>query len=494
VELERNNVPISPSEIAYLARKFITYLALAHKESRERIRNFMNLQGGYILHLDATCDGDSPHLMSGLDGMSQIVLDNIKIPSEKAERIIPFLRDIKGLYGNPRALVHDMGVGILGAVREVFPDTPDYICHFHFLRDIGKDLFGKEYDKLRARLRKAGIQGILRKRAREFKQVIDANPSLVDAFQEGLKTKSLRGPLIGQIPVITAYSLVLWALEGKNEGQGYGFPFDQPHLAFYERLKVIYTTLYKLNEIKLTKYRGDNRPYVKIIRDLHVTMNDAVLARVTTKLHEKISVFDKLRKAMRITMPEGNDGLNDNGEQCEIRSIETRVTQFHQWLSQEKTMSKKDDYKSMIVQIEKYWDKLFADPITVGTALGEVIIQPQRTNNVLERFFRDLKRGYRRRKGTNSLSKTLKAMLADTPLVKNLQNKHYLKIILNGRSSLEERFAEIDCNIVRQELLKAQSDQDLAAPRVKHLVKTPEFLENLTDLFARQKPLRSRLL
>jgi hypothetical protein len=32
LELERNHVPISASEIAYLAKKFIVYLALAHKE------------------------------------------------------------------------------------------------------------------------------------------------------------------------------------------------------------------------------------------------------------------------------------------------------------------------------------------------------------------------------------------------------------------------------------------------------------------------------
>jgi len=456
LELERNNVAISASEIAYLAKKFIVYLALAHKESRERIRSFMNRQGGYILHLDATCEGDSPHLMTGLDGMSEIVLENIKLPSEKAAKIIPFLRDIKELYGNPRALVHDMGAGILNAVREVFPDTLDYICHFHFLRDIGNDLLGKLYDKLRRRLRKHGIQGALRRRAREFKQAIDTKPALADAFQVSLKMKRLQGPCGGQIPLVTAYSLVLWALEGKTEGQGYGFPFDQPHLSFYERLGVIYATLNKVNQIKLRKDRRDNKPYVKIIRDLCTTMNDAVLAKAATEMRARIAVFDRFRKAMRIALPDGHAGLNDDGEQTDIHTIESRVKKFHQWLSHEKTLSKKDDYKSMIAQIEKYWDKLFADPIIVDTPHGQVTIQPQRTNNVLERFFRDMKRGYRRRRGTNSLSKTLKTMLVDTPLVKNLQNEHYVKIILNGTTSLEERFAQIDANTVHEELIKSK--------------------------------------
>jgi hypothetical protein len=42
------------------------------------------------------------------------------------------------------------------------------------------------------------------------------------------------------------------------------------------------------------------------------------------------------------------------------------------------------DYHKMIGQIDKYWDKLFADPITVNTSSGQLNIQPQRTNNILD--------------------------------------------------------------------------------------------------------------
>jgi hypothetical protein len=110
-ELKGKNIPISIRQVGYLAKKFIIYLALAHKESRAKIKDLLLSRGGYILHLDGTCDGDSPHLMSALDEIAQIVLDNIKIPSEKADKIIPFLKRIKQSYGIPLALVHDMGAG-----------------------------------------------------------------------------------------------------------------------------------------------------------------------------------------------------------------------------------------------------------------------------------------------------------------------------------------------------------------------------------------------
>lgn len=162
--LGRRNVSISAGEIGFLGKKFIIYLALAHRQSQLRIRESMALRGGYVLHLDGTCEADSPHLFTGIDGIAQIVLDNIKLPSEKAELLIPFLRRIKRQYGEPVALVHDMGRGVLSAVADVFKGVPDFICHFHFLRDIGKALLEKEYALIRNRLKKHKIRSVLRQR------------------------------------------------------------------------------------------------------------------------------------------------------------------------------------------------------------------------------------------------------------------------------------------------------------------------------------------
>ena len=101
----------------------------------------MNTNGGYILHLDGTCDkGRNPFLISVLDSISEIVLGNIKAPTEKSEYIIPLLEQVKKMFGNPLALVRDMGTAISRAIETVFPKKPDFICHYHFLSDIGGDL------------------------------------------------------------------------------------------------------------------------------------------------------------------------------------------------------------------------------------------------------------------------------------------------------------------------------------------------------------------
>ena len=42
------------------------------------------------------------------------------------------------------------------------------------------------------------------------------------------------------------------------------------------------------------------------------------------------------------------------------------------------------------------------------------------------------------------MGRVLQAMLADTPLVRNLDNPSYMKILLEGKANLQELFAELE--------------------------------------------------
>ena len=139
----------------------------------------------------------------------------------------------------------------------------------------------------------------------------------------------------------------------------------------------------------------------------------------------------------------------------------------------------------MIEQIDNYWEKLFADPIRVQTSSGPVLIQPQRTNNILEQFFRSLKRANRRRTGNASSSRMLRTILAETPLVRNLQNPHYMKILLNGKNSIEEVFAEIEIGTMRDAFRKAQDTPEKIPSKLKPLIAMPEFPEKLVNMLKR---------
>ncbi|GAH57670.1 unnamed protein product, partial [marine sediment metagenome] len=138
-------------------------------------------------------------------------------------------------------------------------------------------------------------------------------------------------------------------------------------------------------------------------------------------------------------------------------------------------------YQKMIRQLEKYWGMLFADPIIVETKTGRIAIQPQRTNNIAERHFRRLMRNYCKKNGFRRMEKAIRTMIADTPLVMNLGNKDYLDILLDGKT-LAERFAEIDAAKVRAEMKRTRSDAEMVSPKIKKIIKNPDFLEALVSL------------
>jgi hypothetical protein len=481
-ELAQKNIRISPREISLLGMKFVVYLALAHRQRAPAIVADMGLRGGYLCHLDATCEGRDPFLMSSIDSLSDIVLGNVKLPAEDAAHIVPFLTRLKQTFGSPLALVHDMGQGILKAVARVFPGVADFICHFHFLRDIGKDFLGTEYDTLRKRLRSHGISATLRYRAKRIKVEMDTNPTMIAALHHGVENAALPVEAFALTPVVGAYTLIQWALRGKTEGDGYGFPFDRPHLAFAQRLQRLNTQIERIKDIHLRGQWRDNIPYFKIHIALQLILADKTLWETVTALEAKVTVFEKLRQAMRLALPCGAHGLNDEGRAGHIRTIEKRVKAFRAWLTHRKDYSQDRAAGKMIQQIDKYWEKLFADPITVQTPAGPILIQPQRTNNILEQFFRSLKRGHRRRTGNAASGRMLRTILAETPLVQNLQNPHYMTILLSDKDSLEKVFAEIAIDTLRKAFREAQDDPERIPAKLKPIIAMPDFPEKLVSM------------
>jgi hypothetical protein len=484
-ELSAYHVNLCPSEVGYLAKKFVVYLALAHREAAPQLQQAMRVEGGYILHLDGTCEAGGPMLMSSVDSISEIVLGSVKLPSEKAAQITPFLQQIKARFGQPLATVHDMGVGIMASVKEVFPGVPDFICHFHFLRDLGKDLMEQEYEALHQRLRKHGLTATLRARARQLKPVLDQQPDWIESFFQSVQAGSLNGSHLESFPLLCAYSLIQWVLAAKTTGQGYGFPFDRPHVELAKRARVLGQLLEGIKDVHLRGQWTDNKPLFRLSCELKKVCADEGLVRMLAALDEKIQVFDRLRNAMRIAEMDGSAGLNSGSEPIELKPIKKAVEKFR------REMMNRSDYKSngawqrMIAQIDKYDDKLFADPITVQTSRGPKLIQPQRTNNIMERLFRDFRHGARRRTGHNSISPLLQGMIADTLLVRNLENPSYLKILLNGQTTLEERFAQIDIKNVRRELQLAQASPEKIPSKIRQLIAVPNFADTISRLFKR---------
>ena len=481
-ELAARNTLISKAEIGYLGRKFILYLAAAHRRAAPRICQVMKQAGGYILHLDAMHDSDAPALMTGIDSLSKIVLANVKIPSEHADHIIPFLKEIKVRYGTPRACVHDMGTGICKAVTKVFPDTLDFICHFHFLRDIGKDFIEPAYRELRKYMHKCKINSTLSALIRDTRQRLNEKSS-----NSAMPAKVLKGSDFTEdpeiLPLASTYSLAMWVLRGKSSGDGYGFPFDRPLLNFAERLLELDDRIPELMDSFQIACK-ENKSVFKLTEQITKACKDPGFHQVVDELYWRCQIFDLLRNVMRIALPGGRKGLNDEGEDISMSTIRQGVQQFRQEIENDVEIKNDHLIQKMMVQIEKYGEKLFSDPIEVPTSNGTTTIYPQRTNNILEQFFRCLRRGYRRKTGNNSMSQALQAMIADTPLVKNLDNPDYMKILLEGKSGFEELFAELD-QTSDDIVVDLQFGADRILPGFQSLIDDPNMPDQILNAFDR---------
>jgi len=461
-KLRSASIEISENEIRYLGRKFVAYLGICHGQSQLKIRLAMARKGGYILHIDGTCEGGGPHLFTGMDEISGIVLSSVRICSEKKDKIVPFLQDIRAKYGAPLAVVSDMGKGLLAAVEEVFPDIPSLICHFHFLRDIGKDLLDRDYRELRNQLKKSKIRTALRNKAKDFEIKLGKNfkeLACVNADSEHAAVK-------------TALLIIHWIFDTSSLS-GYGFPFDMQHFVFYKRLVAGYEKISELHD------RKECKPFHQLRKLLRRITDDDGFEKAVGNLEKNETVFKELREALRIAMPDGKDGLNDEGDDCEMKSICRKVAAF----SVKYESSANKAHRKMLDQIEKYREKLFADPIPCKTEGNEIFIQPQRTNNVMERVFRDLKRMLRGKSGSVSLKRPIGAMLPETLLVRNLENEEYLGMLLGETKCLEERFAQIDSHLFISEFSKMRSNSKKVPAEAKKLIKTDGALEKIEKLF-----------
>ncbi len=482
LELKKRNVHISSSQVSYLVQRFIVYLSILHQQSASLLKKHIVEKGGYILHIDGTCDGDSPHLISAIDEVSNFVIANIKVPSESKDQLVPFLQQIKEQYGEPLAVSSDMGRGLLTGIAGVFPGVPHFICHFHFLRDIGKDLLVKDYALVRKKLKTYKISAKLRYRVRyEFGDNLqNIRISEINQIAQDLKPIDMQDT--AAIKKL-CHVLLLWVLDGKKFGNGFGFPFDRPHTEFYRRLRLLWEQLNTLQH-KCINNKTASKCITRVLGDLLPLVNDRQCMTAFQELTKKQGVFDNLRDALSIALPGSNKGLNDTGEDIDISTIEKRVTLFKDNLVKSKGYHKNLEYQGLIEQIDKYREKLFCDPVKVSTPKGEAFIQPQRTNNILEQFFRGMKRSHRRATGNNSMRKKLQSIIADTPLVKNLDNPEYMDIVFNGKESIEEALAEISHQEVMRKWHETKNDEAKTPRKVLLLIRQKETMKNLLYLIA----------
>ncbi len=455
--LARSNVHVSKSEVRELAARFVAYLGIAHLQAAPALCKLFALNGGYILHLDSTSRKSSRKMLSGIDEMTGLVLLNVKLPTETADDVAAFLRDIVTRYGPPLAVGCDMAASIRSALQTVLSGVPVYICHFHFLRDAGNDMMKTQYHCFSAQLDSHKITTRLNALKPAFAQHLTTHAATIEQFLVGIENKTKSADEHSSIPYQGLLAGLLFsALEAERQGDGFGFPFDRSRLLFYRHLLQVCKAVQVVrNEMICAKQRKFAN---RLLKPLIKIRDDFRLTQLAESIDQNASIFDDMRRIMRIAEPHAAGGLNQPDAPIDATSVKVAFTAFKKQLEQDNAVTPRTEVTKLIEQIDRHWDGLFRQPLCVTAADGVVrTIEPQRTNNIMEHFFRDLGRRERRRTGLDLSAKRLNAMLPDTPLACNLKNPAYLDVLLDGCDSLEQRFSRIEATEVRDSLAAARS-------------------------------------
>jgi len=455
-ELRRhNNLTISESEITYLAKKFVHYVSEAQKDRQSEIRHFLHKGGGYFLYFDAMHPGDgAAHIMCAVaEEISEkvnIVLGSTKLPTESTENVAAFFREIKEKYGNPLAGICDMLASNLAAFKEVFPDVLLLICHFHFLRSIGKSFLEDEIIGLQHILKQYDVNQRLKRLLRNCKEKIDVNPTLSHYLEyDEAEYKSSFQKFPG---VVKTYCKIQWILAYEQELNGYGAPFDRSEFVYLQRMRKTYEALKELS--------CDVEELSELKFFLASILEDPNLKQYIKTIEKKIEDFDHIRFIMKIAPTYGGKGLNDDGEECDLTLMEELLKDF---VNSDIIKNNTDKtYKKLRNQFTKYWKMLFAKPVEAHLKNGEIMqMYPQRTTNLMERLFRDFQRCEYKRTGMGTLGRTARAMVAETPMMKNLDCPEFMNIILNGQPTLAARFAQLDIKRIQEDMAKAENKEKL---------------------------------
>ena len=486
--LEKHAIKISTSEVEVLINNFLFYLTAVHQQNNDLIRQYIEKQGGYILHLDATCEGDSPKLVSSIDPVSGFVLYSAKLKSENKDDLIGFLEEIKKRLGVPLAVVSDMAKAIKSAVKSVFGNIAHYICHFHFLQAIGLTLFDNECSALRKALSKAGILGNLKAlRGKMGNKFTDIAISEIETFLE--KPEQFGKTLIAS--ELSVYYLLVWILDYNSNADGYKFPFDHRHLNFYNRLKTSYSLIKEV--IPFYSIKNKNRNILwKLYHEIKEIVENSVLEKKMQQYEIKLSVFLQLRDALGTVPRNVNNGLcqmKETGTHAELKAIKTAAANFKTDL-REKIKNADDkslgnSFKKIIDKLKENGKRLFSDPMTVHVNGEKKIIFILRTNNILEQQFRRFNYWCRRIHGNHSVRRNLENIPEQFPMVENLKNPNYVQLIFGDESKIAEQFAKVDKNIISEMRNNLKTKQKIySSNKIKKTIRNPDFKKLLIDSFA----------
>jgi len=457
-----HGIALSTGEISNLAKLFLTYLQELHNSRIEQLRSALAADGGWPLHIDATCEDGRGTLLVALSGWRQWVLGAWKVPTESSGAIVPCLRELVLQFGAPCAVMRDLGRGITLAVNKLLAeldlDSPVLACHYHFLKDIGNDLLKPAHAELRALFRRNQIRPKLRALTREIGRKIGSDireaRREVKAWQEQPDSNLLLPE--GRAGIATLRALSQWIVDYQSESSGLDFPFDRPYLDFYYRCKIALKATYTF-VCAQSKDQKQLKILKRLQRILQPVDSEVPFHQIAIRLRARAKLFDELRDTLRLIptpsspqqMGVSNDTLPAHQAAKELQDTREELEQLTRSLKTRRpkrgpAQDTRNAIDMLLRHIEQHHDHLWGHVISLPDNMGGGIRILQRTNNILEGFFKGMKHGERRRSGRKILTHDFENLPPAAALAYNLNRPDYVSIVCGSLECLHEAFTKLE--------------------------------------------------
>jgi len=453
-ELLKRGIQISLSEVSHLADKFLDHLEGVHLDSAEQLKYAMMNAGGYVAHIDATCDkgrGCTFVVLSGWDGWALI---SGRVETEHCDLITPFLQKAIDLFGIPVGFVRDMG----GAMRKAIENTvyhsetnpPVLVCHYHFGKDVGKDILNHGHDTLLTIFKESKLKKKLQNYIQTLSEELKGQPiqKMVAEWAEG----DAAGIPAGDKGIAVIRSLAQRVLDYNHDESMKKFPFTRPYLELYERCCNVCKKL--AEEIKSGMLTDKTERHIVRLHNILLPIADSEIFKVAAGiLREKAEIFDRLRSILRL---DSEDGCISKTSEVELDSalLVNMEATFYEFINKLKEELKhpatsvyiKKAIEIILNHVEEHGKYLWGHKIPVSiTDNAPVIRFIYRTNNILECFFRPIKRNIRRRLGREDVGYSLEHTKASICYIGNLRSQQYLDVVFGGSlDNLQNKFAQYD--------------------------------------------------
>ena len=454
----RYGASVSAGEISVLARRFLVYLERLHNACSPALKAALASDGAWPLHIDATGEDGRGTLLVAFSGWRQWVLGAWKIPTERADAILPRLKETIFRFGSPCAIVRDLGRAMAEAAETLLKHLklkiPVLACHLHFLSDIGKDLLEKDHDRLRALFRQTKLRGQLRTLARDLGRKLGQHihPAQAGVRDWQCQTGQEQRLPAGAAGVATVRALAQWVLDYAADTKGDGFPFDLPWLALYDRcLQAVSALRAYLSEPP--KDSAVHKALERLYRILQAVEDDALgIGVVADRLTRRTRLFAELRKALRLReeTSRGKRGTAHRAHTAsELKDIRCTVRRLTRSLRRRRPQRGpagewREAIDIVLSHLEKHGRFLWGHAIYLPKRAGGGIRLVDRTNNAIETEFHILKHGERRRSGRKVLTQDLETLPPAAALAMNLTRSDYVSIVCGSLEKLPQAFARLD--------------------------------------------------